>query len=135
MKHAMKQLIALLLVLLLVVGITACSTASQGESNATNQSEGNTAEGSDNNATEEPTQNTVEANQTEDRGVQFPLENEVTLTMMVANVYGVDYEKKLIECTHSFIPSGDLEKEMREIKLYFKDYKGKHPELFSIGEV
>ena len=50
-------------------------------------------------------------------------------------LYGVDYEKKLIECTHSFIPSGDLEKEMREIKLYFKDYKGKQPELFSIGEV
>ncbi len=23
----------------------------------------------------------------------------------------------------------------RNIKLYFKDYKGKHPELFSIGEV
>ena len=50
-------------------------------------------------------------------------------------LYGCDYERKLIECTHSFIPSGDLEKEMREIKLYFKDYKGKHPELFSIGEV
>ena len=100
MKHAMKQLIALLLVLLLVVGITACSTTSQGESNATNQGEGNTAEGSENNTTEEPTQNTVEANQTEDRGVQFPLENEVTLTMMVANVNGVDYEKDLAKCAY-----------------------------------
>ncbi len=50
-------------------------------------------------------------------------------------LYGVDYEKKQIVCTRSFIPSGDVEKEMREVKLYFRDFKGKHPEKFSIGEV
>ncbi|MBQ7471411.1 MAG: 1-acyl-sn-glycerol-3-phosphate acyltransferase [Prevotella sp.] len=50
-------------------------------------------------------------------------------------LYGVDYERKLIECTKSFIPSGDVEREMREIKLYFKDYKGRKPELFTIGDI
>ena len=49
-------------------------------------------------------------------------------------LYGVDYEKKLIKCTKTIYPSGDLEADMREIKLYFKDFKGKHPENFSIGE-
>ena len=50
-------------------------------------------------------------------------------------LYGIDYEKKLIQCTKSFIPSGDVDKEMVEIKSYFKDFKGKRPELFSIGDV
>lgn len=49
-------------------------------------------------------------------------------------LYGLDYERKLIECTKTFIPTGDLEADMREIKLYFKDYKGKYPEKFTIGE-
>ena len=26
-------------------------------------------------------------------------------------------------------------KDMREIKLYFKDFKGKHPENFALGEL
>lgn len=47
-------------------------------------------------------------------------------------LYGLDYDKKLIQCTKSFIPSGDVEKEMPEIKQYFAGYKGKHPELFAI---
>ena len=50
-------------------------------------------------------------------------------------LYGVDYEKKLIRCTKTVIPTGDLEKDMRDIKLYFKDFKGKKPENFTIGEV
>ncbi|MBR5083123.1 MAG: 1-acyl-sn-glycerol-3-phosphate acyltransferase [Prevotella sp.] len=49
-------------------------------------------------------------------------------------LYGVDYERKYIECIHSMMPSGDIEKEMKEIKRYFKDFKGKHPEKFTIGE-
>ena len=32
-------------------------------------------------------------------------------------------------------PSGDIEKDMREIKLYFKDFKGKHPEKFDLGKI
>lgn len=50
-------------------------------------------------------------------------------------LYGVDYEKKQIVCTRSFVPTGDVEREMREVKLYFKDFKGKYPEKFTIGEI
>jgi len=50
-------------------------------------------------------------------------------------LYGVDYERRLIQCTKTIIPSGDLEKDMREIKLYFKDFKGKIPNNFTIGDV
>ena len=50
-------------------------------------------------------------------------------------LYGLDYAKKHIKCTKTIIPTGDLEADMREIKLYFKDFKGKRPELFTIGNV
>ena len=50
-------------------------------------------------------------------------------------LYGVDYEKRLIRCTKTIIPNGDLEGQMREIKLYYKDFNGKKPENFSIGDV
>lgn len=48
-------------------------------------------------------------------------------------LYGLDYERKLIQCTKSIIPCGDIEKDMAEIKEYFKDFKGLHPEKFSTG--
>ena len=51
------------------------------------------------------------------------------------HLYGLDYEKKVIQCTKQIIPSGDVDKDMREIKLYFKDFKGKHPENFALGEI
>ena len=50
-------------------------------------------------------------------------------------LYGVDYEKKLISCKKTVIPIGDVDTDMRDIKLYFKDFKGKKPENFTIGEV
>ena len=50
-------------------------------------------------------------------------------------LYGVDYERKLIQCTKTIIPTGDVEADMREIKLYFKDFKGKRPENFTIGDL
>lgn len=50
-------------------------------------------------------------------------------------LYGVDYEKRLIQCTRTIIPDGDIERQMREIKLYFKDFKGKKPENFTVGEI
>ena len=50
-------------------------------------------------------------------------------------LYAIDYEKRLIRCTCSFIPTGNIEKEMKEIKLYFKDCKGKKPERFTIGNI
>ena len=49
-------------------------------------------------------------------------------------LYGVDYERRLIQCTESLTPSGDIEADMKTIKTYFKDFKGKHPENFVIGE-
>ena len=50
-------------------------------------------------------------------------------------LYGLDYERRLIQCTKTVIPSGDLEADMRDIKLYFKGFKGKKPENFTIGEL
>ena len=50
-------------------------------------------------------------------------------------LYGLDYERRLIECKRMVVPTGDVEADMKTIKTYFKDYKGKHPELFSVGEI
>ncbi len=44
---------------------------------------------------------------------------------------GIDYTTKTISATKSIVPSGDIEKDMQEIKLYYKDFKGKHPENFA----
>lgn len=48
---------------------------------------------------------------------------------------GIDYQKKTITEGKILHPTGDIEKDMKEIKLYFKDFKGKHPENFSIGDI
>lgn len=50
-------------------------------------------------------------------------------------LYAADYQKKLIQCTKAIVPTGNLEEDMRAIKLYYKDFKGKHPEKFTIGEI
>ena len=50
-------------------------------------------------------------------------------------LFGVDYEKKLIRCSKTVIPNGDIDAQIREIKLYFKDFKGKKPENFALGEI
>ena len=47
---------------------------------------------------------------------------------------GIDYEKKCICAEKYLYASGDIDKDMREIKLYFKPFKGKHPERFDLGE-
>lgn len=47
-------------------------------------------------------------------------------------LYAIDYEQKLIKCTKSIIPSGDVEKDMPKIKEYFATVKGKYPMLFGI---
>ena len=47
-------------------------------------------------------------------------------------LYGVDYERKLIQCTKVVVPTGDIDREMAEIKEYFKNFRGKHPEQFAI---
>lgn len=50
-------------------------------------------------------------------------------------LYGLDYQKRIIECKESFTPTGDMDKDMTHIKLYFKDYKGKFPQKFTIGDL
>ena len=50
-------------------------------------------------------------------------------------LYGLDYKKRQVICTKSFIPTGDIEREMRDIKLYFKNFHGKNPESFTIGNI
>lgn len=50
-------------------------------------------------------------------------------------LYGLDYEKRLVKCTKVINPSGDVNQDMRDIKLYFKDFKGKKPEKFTIGNI
>lgn len=48
-------------------------------------------------------------------------------------LYGLDYRKRLIQCTKSLMPSGDIDKDMTVIKDYFKSFTGRHPELFTTG--
>ena len=50
-------------------------------------------------------------------------------------LYGLDYERKLIACTKFINPSGDIDTDIQDIKSYFKDFKGKYPELFTVGEI
>ena len=50
-------------------------------------------------------------------------------------LYGIDYRLKKILCTKSILPTGKIEEEMTQIKLYFKDMQGKHPKNFTIGDI
>lgn len=50
-------------------------------------------------------------------------------------LYGADYKKKLIQCTKVIVPTGDVENDMKIIKTYYKDFSGKHPEKFTIGNI
>ena len=44
----------------------------------------------------------------------------------------IDYKDKQIGLTQSIIPSGNVEKEMTEIKNFYRNRQGKHPENFAI---
>lgn len=48
-------------------------------------------------------------------------------------LYGLDFERRLIQCTKQIIPTGDYDRQIVEIKEYFKDFKGKHPDQFTTG--
>lgn len=48
---------------------------------------------------------------------------------------GVDYEKKTITMTRMIQPSEDVDLDIREIKRYFNNFKGRHPEKFTTGEI
>jgi hypothetical protein len=43
-----------------------------------------------------------------------------------------DYKKKCAGIERIFIPTGDVEKDMKEIKEYFTQFSGKYPENFAI---
>ena len=49
-------------------------------------------------------------------------------------LYGIDYRYKLISCTKTIVPDGNIEAQMREIKEYYKDFIGKKPQNFTTGE-
>jgi 1-acyl-sn-glycerol-3-phosphate acyltransferase len=46
----------------------------------------------------------------------------------------LDFEKKQAGIGKAIHPSGDLDKDMREIMAFYKDIKGKHPEKFALDE-
>src|SRR5574344_682476 len=48
-------------------------------------------------------------------------------------LYGDDYQKKLIQCPKTSLPSGNIHSDIKEIKQYFKNFKSKKPENFTIG--
>ncbi len=45
---------------------------------------------------------------------------------------GIDYSKKTITIGKEMRASGDIDKDMQEIKNYFKGFKGKYPENFAV---
>lgn len=47
-------------------------------------------------------------------------------------LYGLDYRRRLIQCTRTFIPTGNAEKDIAEIKEYYREFEGLHPERFRI---
>lgn len=47
---------------------------------------------------------------------------------------GIDYSSKCITIGREMRASGDIEKDMREIQQYFVQFRGLHPENFSIAE-
>ncbi len=48
-------------------------------------------------------------------------------------LYGLDFERKVLSCTKMLRPTGDVERDMVEIKQYFSQFRGKHPEQFVTG--
>ena len=48
-------------------------------------------------------------------------------------LYGVDYPSKTIRCTQAVVPDGNADQQMHDIKMYFKDFRGRHPEKFATG--
>ena len=48
-------------------------------------------------------------------------------------LYGIDYKRRLIQCTKQIIPTGDVDAQMYEIKAYFAPFTGKHSDRFTTG--
>lgn len=49
-------------------------------------------------------------------------------------LFGLDYKKRVVQCTKTVIPSGDYDSDIRIIKDYYKDFVARHPENFTIGD-
>lgn len=47
-------------------------------------------------------------------------------------LYGLDYKNKSVVCTKIVKPTGNVEEQMKEIKEYFRDFNGLHPQKFAI---
>ena len=47
-------------------------------------------------------------------------------------LYALDYAERRIVCTKTIIPNGNIEEQMKEIKDYYKNFKGLHPKQFKI---
>ncbi len=59
----------------------------------------------------------------------------IALKAQVPIVLGwLDYEKKLAGIGKAIYPSGDIDKDMREIMDFYKDIKGKNPDKFALDE-
>ena len=63
--------------------------------------------------------------QLEERFYYIALKAQVPIMLI-----GIDYPSKTISSTKAVMPTGDIEKDMREIKLYFKNFKGKKSRKF-----
>ncbi|MEG2573557.1 MAG: 1-acyl-sn-glycerol-3-phosphate acyltransferase, partial [Bacteroides sp.] len=48
---------------------------------------------------------------------------------------GIDYLTKTVTANKVIFPTGDMEKEMKEIKLYFTQFTGRIPKNFSVGKL
>ncbi|MDE6311349.1 MAG: 1-acyl-sn-glycerol-3-phosphate acyltransferase [Muribaculaceae bacterium] len=46
----------------------------------------------------------------------------------------IDYTRKLILIEDEFIPTGDIDADMRSIKNFYRPFKGKYPEKFSTDD-
>lgn len=46
----------------------------------------------------------------------------------------IDYRRKIIQIEDEFIPSGDIEKDMRTVKNFYKNFTGKHPQNFTTDD-
>lgn len=48
---------------------------------------------------------------------------------------GIDYSTKTITADKVVVPSGNFEQDLKDIKTYFKQFIGKNPENFAVGNI
>lgn len=49
-------------------------------------------------------------------------------------LFAIDYANKKIVCTQTIIPTGNVDEDMSTIMNYYRKFKGKYPEKFSIED-